>query len=167
MVCWLKKSHPKIYTMKKIFQQIIMSVTIAALFSVHPVHAQQIEKMKYDSNYIRTYPEKFGLRILASQNYASLNLPSAVDGHDIHYHANRKLNLGIGGAYKNISLNLTIGVGYLNNKDIGKTKGLDFQFHFTPYKWEVDLLTSFHRAIICPLKDTYLQIPGSTIIDQM
>jgi hypothetical protein len=132
--------------MKKIFQPIVMSVTTAALFSVHPVHAQQIGKMKYDSNYIRSYPEKFGLRILASQNYASLNLPSAVDGHDLHYHTNPKLNLGIGGSYKNISLNLTLGVGYLNNKDIGKTKGLDFQFHFTPYKWEVDLLTSFHKG---------------------
>ena len=122
-----------------------MSVAIAALFSVHPVHAQ-IEKAKYDSNYILNYPEKFWLRILASQNYASLNLPSAVNGHDLHYHANPKLNVGIGGSYKNISLNLTLGVGYLNNDDIGKTKGLDFQFHCTPYKWEIDLLTSFHKG---------------------
>jgi hypothetical protein len=66
--------------MKRIIHPIVLSVAIAALFSVHLVHAQQNEKTKYDSNYILTYPEKFGLSILASQKYASLNLPSAGDG---------------------------------------------------------------------------------------
>ena len=123
-----------------------MLVATTALFSVPPVRAQQMKKAKYDSNYILNYQEKFGLRILASQKYASVNLRSAVDGHNLHYHANPKLNLGIGGSYKNVTLNLTLGAGYLNNNDIGKTKGIDFQIHFTPYKWEIDLLTSFHKG---------------------
>lgn len=70
------------------------------------------------------------------------------DGYsrDIDYEANRKLNLGLGGTYKNVTLNLTAGVGYLNDDDKGKTEGLDLRLHFLPYKWQIDLISSFHKG---------------------
>lgn len=132
--------------MKKNIYPILTLITVFCCSSLQPTRAQQTQKIKYDSNYIVTYPEKFGIRILATQKYASLNMRSVADGDDIDYHANRKFTLGLGGTYKTVSLNVAAGVGYLTNDDKGKTKGLDIRIHFLPYKWQVDLLAGFHKG---------------------
>lgn len=152
--------------LKQVMYFISMLIAVSGGSSLQRVQAQQIQKEKYDTNYITDYTHKLGLGIFASQKYASFNMPAAADGHDINYHVNPKLNLGLGGSHKNVSLNLSLGAGYLNSGDRGKTKGLDFQFHFTPYKWQFDLLTSFHKGnylspkgYLAPVPDGYYYRP--------
>ena len=132
--------------MKQVVYNIPILIAVVCGLLLQPVQAQTLKKERYDTTYITDYTQKIGLGIFASQKYASFNMPAAANGHDIHYHANPKLNLGLGASHKNVSLNLSLGAGYLNSGDRGKTKGLDFQFHFTPYKWQFDLLTSFHKG---------------------
>ncbi|MEJ7736650.1 MAG: DUF4421 family protein [Chitinophagaceae bacterium] len=132
--------------MKKITSPMLMLIAITTSSVLHRIQAQQPRIAKYDSNYIIDYPQKFGVNIFASQKYASFNMPSTGSGPDIEYHANRKYNLGLGGTYKNVLLNLSLGAGYLTDDNKGKTTGLDFHIHFVPYKWQIDLLTSFHKG---------------------
>src|SRR5690242_4460180 len=101
------------------------------------------QKVKPDTDYYETYPDKITARVFLSQKYVHLNFPGKTEQvSDLEYKINAKLNLGVGITVRNISANIFYGVSFLNNKDSakGKTKGLDLQLHIYPGKWAIDLL---------------------------
>ncbi len=65
-------------------------------------------------------------------------MPATGNVSDLKYHPNTKLNLGLGVTYKNYTLNVAYGFGFLNKNynEKGKTKGLDLHFHLFPNKIE-------------------------------
>ena len=105
-------------------------------------------KHPHDSDYYTTYSHTLTTRIFLSKKYTSVTLPSA-DDHttDLKYKPNEKLNLGIGFAYNNFSLNVGAGLGLLNpDQGKGKTKSFDVQLRLYPYKWAIDVLGIFHTG---------------------
>jgi hypothetical protein len=108
------------------------------------------QKIKPDSSYYETYPDKFMARVYLSQKYVHLNFPGKTDNiDDLEYKANAKLNLGIGVTIHNFSANIFYGFSFLNKKDSakGETKGLDLQLHIYPGKWAIDILGVFPKGL--------------------
>ena len=106
------------------------------------------KKFKPDTTYYVSYQDKLTTRIFLSKKYIHLNIPSDGNVPDLEYKANPKLNLGLGFSYKNFSLNLFNGFGFLNKKseEKGKTSGLDFQLQLYPKKWTISLLAEFPKG---------------------
>ena len=107
------------------------------------------QKIKPDTDYYETYPDKITTRIYLSQKYVHLNFPAKTGNNkDLEYKANAKLNIGAGVTYRNISANFFYGASFLNKKDSakGETKGLDIQLHIYPGKWAIDFLGVFPKG---------------------
>ena len=107
----------------------------------------------HDIAYYDTYPGSLTARVYFTQKYASLNFPSQGSTKDLRYNANAKLGFGVGATYKNITVNVAYGASFLNTRKEarGKTKGIDFQLHVTPYKWVVDATaTAYKGSYISP-----------------
>lgn len=123
---------------------IITSVILLA--GTETVHAQK--DFPHDTSYYETFPHKMTGRVFLSQKYIHLNFPALGNAAEMEYKANAKLNLGIGVTFNHFSINVFNGFAFLNknNKDKGKTKGLDAQLHLYPRKWAIDLLVLFPKG---------------------
>ena len=126
-----------------------ISVSLCAILIFDPSSLIAQKKVQpHDSSYYVTYPNSITARIYLSKKYAPVTLPATGNVEDIIYKPNTKLNLGIGATYKNYTLNIAYGFGFLNKNynDKGATKGLDLHFHLFPNKLTVDLLGVFHKG---------------------
>jgi hypothetical protein len=134
--------------MKKYYNLLSLFITLCfnLVINSSSLFAQKVHP--HDSSYFVTYPNSISARIYLSKKYAPFTLPSTGNVSDLKYHANTKLNLGIGVTYKNYTLNVAYGFGFLNKNynEKGKTKGLDLDFHLFPNKLTVDLLGVFHKG---------------------
>lgn len=116
----------------------------------------------HDTSYYETYPNLFTGRIYLSHKYANIKFQSSGNAEDLEYRGNTKLIAGIGGSYKNITLNLGLGFGFLNNNDEkGKTKGIDLQIHAFPKGLTIDLLAIHHKGLYAYPKDYGTFIPNT------
>ena len=140
--------QPTILNMKKYyhFLSFFITLSITLVINSSSLFAQKVHP--YDSSYYVTYPNSITARIYLSKKYAPFTLPATGNVSDLKYHPNTKLNLGLGVTYKNYTLNVAYGFGFLNNNynAKGKTKGLDLHFHLFPNKLTVDLLGVFHKG---------------------
>jgi len=99
-----------------------------------------------DTTYYIFFPESITGRFYLSQKYTSFRIKSK-DAKELTYLPNTNLNLGIGATWHNISLNLAVGFGFLNNDDDkGKTKYIDLQAHLFRPKWVTDFYGQFYKG---------------------
>ena len=103
----------------------------------------------HDTSYYKTFPHSLTPRFYFSKKYADLTFQSADGSKDLQYRANTKLNMGIGATYNNLTLNVALGFGFLNNKneDRGKSKSLDLQLHLYPNGWAADVLAMHYKGV--------------------
>ena len=138
--------------MKK-FQDCFCIFFILSLIIVLKPDKCMAQKASIDNGYYITYPDKLMARVYLSQKFAPVTI-SSDNNQDLNYKTNSKLNLGIGGTYRAITLNLSYGFKFLNkDKGKGDTKGLDFQFHLYPQKWAIDFLAGFIKGYYLDPKD--------------
>lgn len=124
------------------------------IFSLIPYYGFTQRKTSINNGYYITYPGKLKLNLFLSQKFAPFTISSSKNNQDLNYKTNSKLNLGIGASYNNITINVSYGFNFLNKeKGLGKTKGLDFQFHLYPHKWAIDLLGTFLKGYYLNPKD--------------
>lgn len=133
--------------MKKYYFLIII---ICLLLNTYKSEAQKITP--HDTGFYTSYQHLFMGRVYFTQKYDHVTFPAFDKSNNLKYASNGKLGFGIGATYNNLTLNVAYGFSFLNNnKDRGKTKGLDFQFHLFPSKWAIDAnLTGYKGAYILP-----------------
>lgn len=117
------------------------------LFGWHELGAQ-LRDFPHDSTYFKTYPAQLTGRIYFSKKYTSLYLEGKENVRTLHYRPNTPVTLGVGATYRILSLNVGLGLQFLNpNKDEkGKTKYLDLQSHLYAPKWVIDLFGQFYKG---------------------
>jgi hypothetical protein len=116
------------------------------LFALVPDRCEAQKKFQTNDAYYTTYPDNKMLRVFLSQKFAPVTI-SSQGSPELNYKTNSKLNLGIGGTYKTVTLNVSYGFSFLNkDKGQGKTTGLDLQFHLYPRQWAIDLLGTFRTG---------------------
>jgi len=108
-----------------------------------------------DSLYYVSYANRLTGRVYLSQKLTALNFNDRKKNYTLHYLPNTTLNLGVGATYKWLTINLAYGFSFLNqDKDRGKTRYLDLQFHGYGQKAVVDGFGQFYNGF-------YLSPPGT------
>jgi hypothetical protein len=120
----------------------------------------QGKQSDHDSTFFITYPNLITTRFYFSQKYTNFTLGANKGTPDLIYRPNTTLNMGVGATYRNLTLNLAYGFGFLNNNyDKGKTKYLDLQSHLYSRTLAIDLSAQFYKGYY--LNNKQIRYPGS------
>ncbi len=114
---------------------------LAAIFCSSFALAQ--EELSSDSSeeplYYVDYHDQFIGRYYFSRKFTNLRLRDRTGNYNLLYEPNSTLNTGIGATYKNLTLNLAYGFGFLNpDRGTGESRYLDLQAHLYPKKMVID-----------------------------
>ncbi|MEX2592207.1 MAG: DUF4421 domain-containing protein [Anditalea sp.] len=130
------------YEKSKIVQGLLI-VVLSSIF-IHPVFGQE---EKSDNAYYELFPEHLTSRFYFSRKYTALKITDKGTDQAYLYMPNSTLNMGVGATYKNLTLNLAYGFGFLNpDRGKGETKYLDAQAHLYPKKMVIDLFLQFYKG---------------------
>lgn len=125
-------------SMKKIIVYFIILISSTQLQAQDPSH---------DTTYFQTFPEHLTSRFYFSRKFTALKLFDKETDQDFLYMPNTTLNMGVGATYKDLTLNLAYGFGFLNpEKGKGDTKYLDAQAHLYPTKMVIDIFLQFYKG---------------------
>lgn len=106
-----------------------------SLFVQNEIYAQ------VDSLYIEPFEQKLSGRVYFGKKYSSLTLKFPNE-KDYEYHPNNPVGIGLGISWKNSTLSGAYGFGFMRDKSKGKTKSIDFQYHYYGQKVIFDVF--FH-----------------------
>lgn len=108
------------------------------------VHAQE----SYDTSYIEDHTKDLTLRALGSYKFSGYALGQSGYTNTLQFRANDTYSMGVGFSYRQIGLNLTVKVPFINddNVKLGKTSSLDLQTFIYLRKWVVDLFAQFYKG---------------------
>lgn len=122
----------------------IVFLILLLIFSSSKIQAQDADQ---DTSYYQTFPEHLNGRFYFSQKYTGLKLADKDADTEYLYMPNTTLNMGVGATYRNLTLNLAYGFGFLNpEKGKGETKYLDAQAHVYPRKMVIDLFLQLYKG---------------------
>jgi hypothetical protein len=125
-------------------KQSIAFLIIVLISSFSKIQAQGAAP---DTSYYETFPEHLNGRFYFSKKYTGLKLVDQDTDKEYLYMPNTTLNMGVGATYKNLTLNLAYGFGFLNpEKGKGETKYLDAQAHIYPRKMVIDLFLQLYKG---------------------
>ena len=125
------------------------------------LHINAFSQNLHDSLYYKTFSNALTVRIYTVKDYADFSFSSLNKKSNLTYRSNATTNLGAGVTYKNLSVNLSAGFGFLNNgiEKRGKTTALDFQFHFFLQKWTSDLLFLHYKGFYAAPENSPYELP--------
>ncbi len=81
----------------------------------------------HDTTYITSYADNFALKLIASNKFNSFRVLDHSTGSSIKYRPDRKLNLGVGVAYKWFALDLVFNFGIGEETEFENKEAFDFQ----------------------------------------
>ena len=143
-----------------IAKHIIISATLALIIS-RPVSSQlfeDIEQVKYDTNYITVYKDELTTRLYLSRKQNGYNLSERLLNPWIKYRTNDNLMLGIGYTYSFLTLNLAVKMPFINvDEDIyGESRSIDLQSHTIFRSYIVDFYLQWNKGFyIANAKDVF------------
>ncbi|MCD7936850.1 MAG: DUF4421 domain-containing protein [Tannerellaceae bacterium] len=98
-----------------------------------------------DSAYIRPFPEEFTIRPYFYYKFTTLT--TQINGEEeMRYHPNTPVGIGVGFTYRNYALNLAYAPPFFRDKEKGKTKYIDLQYHYYSRKYLFDLLFQDYKG---------------------
>lgn len=89
-----------------------------------------------DTLYIQSFKHELAIKPYVYKNFTTLTYET--DKDEISYMPNTPVGIGIGVTYKKYSLSGGYGFGFMRDKKRGKTKSLDFQYHYYGSKFVFD-----------------------------
>lgn len=99
----------------------------------------------YDSTYVKSEPDKFGLRLYLSKKYTELNVQVPDSKTPYSFKPNSGTNMGLGFTYQNLSINIAFPWGFLNpNRQKDWPFTLDLQSHIYAPKVIIDFFGQFY-----------------------
>ncbi len=118
----------------------------ALLLVTHKSLSQNNLKPTHDTTFYESFQQDIITRIYLSQKYTNLELKKDNGAPRLRYKHNTNLNLGIGATYKNLTINVAYGFGFLNHdEEKGKAKKLDLQARLYGRIWAIDLYGQFYK----------------------
>ncbi len=127
----------------------------------HNVQSQQLSS--YDSAYYKTYNKQVTGRFFFSKKYTGFTVGGPEGETNLRYKPNTFFSTGIGATYGVLTLNLGLGLGFLNPKreEKGKTTSIDLQSHIYTRKWVIDLYGQFYRGYYLPTRGQAVDDPDA------
>lgn len=97
--------------------------------------------------YYKEFPDRLTGRYYFSRKYTGMRFQDKSSDLNLLFMPNSTLNMGVGATYKEITLNLAYGFGFLNpDRGRGETTYLDLQAHVYPKKMVIDFFGQFYRG---------------------
>ena len=128
---------------------------------------QQVCYAQKDEQYIGSFTQDITARTFISQMFTVLTYEDK-DGNKVDYKPNSPLNIGLGFSYKKIGFSASYGVNLASNKNKGKTKALELQYHYYGRKIMFDLFLHRYRGFYIdtdyPKDDVYVQRPDISML---
>ena len=98
--------------------------------------------------YISSFRNQLILRTYFSRKFTGLSFEDRESSKSINYLPNTSLNFGVGFTYHSFTLNLGLGLPFLNNRDEqGKTLYLDLQTNFHSRKWLINGYVQLYKGM--------------------
>ncbi|MBL7871756.1 MAG: DUF4421 domain-containing protein [Cyclobacteriaceae bacterium] len=129
--------------MIQLTKQIVYLSLICVLFNIQSYS-------QTDKKYVHRYDTLLIIRVFLSQKYTSLIFRNLQDQSSYRFRPNPKLNLGMGGTFGPLTLNLGYGFGFINPDDTdvkGNTKGFDLQANLYFRKFIIDLIAQSYKGL--------------------
>lgn len=99
-----------------------------------------------DSTYIGFFDQELSIRPYVYDKFTALSHEIGDHDDEITYRPNNPFGIGIGLTWKNISLSGGYGFDFMRNKKKGKTRSLDFQYHYYGRKFVMDFFFSNYKG---------------------
>lgn len=141
------------------FRYILFILT--TVFSVSQDCSSQI-----DSTYIGFYEQPLSVRTYFLDKFTVLSHQQGNDAeNEIKYRPNAPYGIGLGISYKNISLSGAYGFDFMRDKKRGKTKSLDFQYHYYGQRFIYDIFFQQYKGLYTkPEEDRYELYPDIKLV---
>lgn len=130
----------------RLMQQTGFLFLLILIFTVAPVYGQ------VDSSYIRFYEHESSIRPYFSDKYTSL-IHNLGDNDEAIYRPNAPFGIGLGVSYKNYSISGGYGFDFMRDKKKGKTKSLDFQYHYYGRRFVTDIFFQRYKGLYTEPKE--------------
>lgn len=101
---------------------------------------------KVDSIYIKPYDQKLSIRVYQGKSF--IFLTHETEDEELSFQPNNPLAIGVGFSLKNFffGLNYAYGFDFMRDKEYGKTKAFDFQFHNYGRQYAIDLFIQKYKG---------------------
>ncbi|RYE24927.1 MAG: DUF4421 domain-containing protein [Sphingobacteriales bacterium] len=115
-----------------------------------------------DTNYIEDLSDMLALRLYGSNKFTGYKLGQFGNSERLVYRPNSNMNIGFGGTYKFLTINIGFPAPGINNDrdKFGKTKYLDLQSYVYLRKLTVDLYAQFYSGYYLANRDALTTYPG-------
>lgn len=109
------------------------------------VHAQIADEE--ENEYFEAFEEELVTRFYFSRKYVALGINDRTENSYYRYEPNSTINMGVGATWKWLTLNLALGLPFLNpDRGQGNTRYLDLQAHAYPKKFIIDFFGEFYEG---------------------
>jgi len=127
---------------------------LTLLFTLFPLFTYG----QVDSSYIGSFHQEFSVRTYVYQKFTSLSQEFNND-NEVTYAPNNPVGIGLGVQYKNFSLAGGMTFDAFRDKKRGKTKSLDFQYHYYGRKFIADIFFQRYKGFyVAENEDTAKEI---------
>lgn len=106
-----------------------------------PASAQTPKVDTFDTAYVHDYSHILTGRLFLSTKYNLLHLGTNTGPKDLEFRPNNRINFGVGASYRAVTLNIGVGVPWLNSDDAvkGRTRYIDAQANIHTKRWATNL----------------------------
>lgn len=118
-----------------------------------------------DSSYIMPFKQELAIRPHVYYKFTSLT-HEIDDNNEITYTPNSPVGIGLGIIYKNYSISAGYAFEFMRDKERGKTRSFDFQYHHYGRKFIFDLFFQNYKGLYTEdeKEDLYYHFPDIQII---
>lgn len=106
-----------------------------------------------DSSYVGFYEHPLSVRTYFQDKFTALSHQRENEREETSYRPNAPYGIGLGIAYKNISLSGAYGFDFMRDKNRGKTKSMDFQYHYYGQKFIYDIFFQHYKGLFTEPQD--------------
>lgn len=97
--------------------------------------------------YIRSFEQAFSAKVYSVEKFAVFAKENTKDeSREFTYRTNNPVNLGLGVAWKDMTLSFGYGFDFFRDKKRGKTNSLEFQHHWYGRKFMYDFFLQQHKG---------------------
>ena len=119
-----------------------------------------------DSSFIKSFDQKYSVRVFGGAKYTSVNHDIPDKDNKVKYMTNSPGSLGLGFSWKNSSISGSYSLSQFRNKTQGKTKSIDFQYHYYQRSFLLDFYIQRHKGFYKTVDDKVEDIYPDLIYHQ-
>lgn len=112
-----------------------------------------------DSTYVKDHLKAYGVKVSFGKDVLSLDYTLEDKKSTQTFESNKPVSIGVGFLWNSSSLSFSHGFSFMRDKEKGKTKATDFQYHYYGDKFLIDLYYKRNKGFYGYTGDNKEEIP--------